>query len=108
MSKKKNIKDEELKNENIVEEKSLDEVEPDLEEKEGYRKASFGEKLSLKFRKKLIASRLHTLILIVFLIVLVWGINIWADSKNLAQIDVTKNHLYSLTRNIKRSTKELK
>lgn len=84
------------------EETSLEKVEPELEESEKYQKASFKEKLSLKFRKKLIASKFRTIVLVIFLFVVVWAINKWADSKNLAQIDVTKNHLYSLTRNFKR------
>ena len=89
------------------EETSLEQVEPELEETEGYKKASFGEKLSLKFRKRLITSRLHTLILVAFLIAVVWGLNIWADSQNLAQIDVTQNHLYSHTQTSKDQLRSL-
>ena len=103
MSKKEKIDNTEIENE----ETSLEQVEPELEETEGYKKASFGEKLSLKFRKRLITNKLHTIILILFLIVVVWGINAWADSKNLAQIDVTQNHLYSLTQTSKDQLKNL-
>ena len=84
MSKKEK---EELNNGELEnQETSLEQIEPDLEEKEGYKKASFGEKLSLRFRKRLIASRLRTFILVVFIIAVIWGINVWSDSKNLAQI----------------------
>ena len=104
MSKKENIENKELNNEN---EEVLNENEPELEETEKYKKASFIEKLSLKFRKKLIISRFNTLIIIVILIALVIGVNVWADSKKLAQIDVTKNHLYSLTDTTKDRLKKL-
>ena len=102
MSKKKKIENEKISNET-----ALEEIEPKLEESESYQKANFGEKLSLKFRKRLIASRIHTWILIIFLIAVVWGVNVWADSKNLAQIDVTQNHLYSLTQVSKDQLKNL-
>lgn len=116
MSKKKKIEDEELLNNeeqrndelNDKEEKSLEEIEPSLEETDGYKKASFGEKISLKFRKKLIASRFNTLVLVVLIIAIFLGVNMWADSKKLAQIDVTKNHLYSLTDTSKDQLKNLK
>ena len=85
----------------------LDVIEPKLEESEEYHKASFGEKISLKFRKKLIANRIYTLILIALITSIIIVINIWADSKNLAQIDVTKNHLYSLTQTSKDQLKNL-
>lgn len=89
------------------EETSLEEIEPKLEETESYQKATFGEKISLRFRKKLIANRIQTLLIVVFLIAVVWAINLWADSKNFAQIDVTKNHLYSLTQTSKDQLKNL-
>lgn len=88
-------------------ETALEEVEPELEETDEYKKASLREKISLKFRKRLITSRFHTLILVAFIIALVWAINIWADTKNLAQIDVTKNHLYSITNMSKDQLKNL-
>ncbi len=114
--KKKNLEKEEIikqedVNEEVIEEvkgeTSLDEIEPELEETESYKKASFREKVSLKFRKKLLANRFHTLILVVLLVAIIVGINIWADSKNLAQIDVTKNKLYSLTDTSKDQLKSL-
>lgn len=89
------------------EETSLEQIEPELEETESYKKASFGEKISLKLRKKLIANRLSTILLVAVLIAIIWGINLWADSKNLAQIDVTENHLYSLTNTSKDQLKSL-
>ena len=97
-------KKEELENQ----ETALERIEPELEESETYKKASFGEKISLKLRKRLIASRFKTFILILFIVIVIWGINIWAESKKLAQIDVTKNHLYSLTETSKDQLKNLK
>lgn len=121
MNKKKKIKEnenleenevikEDVENEEVItsEETALEEVEPELEETEEYKKANLREKISLKFRKRLITSKFHTLVLIVIIIALAVGINIWADSKNLAQIDVTKNHLYSLTDTSKDQLKNLK
>ena len=98
---------EEIKNEELNSETSLDEIEPELEESEVYKKASFKEKVSLKFRKKWLASKLHTLILIVLLVAIFIGLNAWADQMNLAQIDVTKNKLYSLTDTSKDQLKNL-
>jgi len=100
--------DKDKKEELEKEETALEQIEPELEETESYKKASFGEKISLKLRKKVIASRFHTFIVVLFLIIVVWGINVWAESKKLAQIDVTKNHLYSLTETSKDQLKNLK
>ena len=97
-------KKEELENQ----ETALERIEPELEESEAYKKASFGEKISLKLRKRLIASRFKTFILILFIVIVIWGINIWAESKKLAQIDKKKNHLYSLTETSKDQLKNLK
>ena len=107
---KNEIKENETKESDVTldqENTALEKVEPELEETEEYKKASFREKISLKFRKRLITSKFHTLVLIAFIIALVFGINIWADSKNLAQIDLTKNHLYSLTNTSKDQLKNL-
>ena len=93
-------------NEEKKEETALDEI-INTDENQSSKKASFSEKLSLKFRKKLITNKIHTLFLVVFLIALVWGINAWAENKKLAQIDVTKNHLYSLTDTSKDQLKDL-
>ena len=79
-------KKEELENQ----ETALERIEPELEETETYKKASFGEKISLKLRKRLIASRFKTFILILIIVIAIWGINIWAESKKLAQIDAIK------------------
>ena len=116
MSKKKKIEENENLDENEVikeetnnsDETALEEVEPELEETEEYKKANLREKISLKFRKRLITSKFHTLVLVVLIIAITVGINIWADSKKLAQIDVTKNHLYSLTDTSKDQLKNLK
>ena len=105
--KEEKINEKELNEELNKEETSLENIEPELNESEGYKKASFAEKLSLRFRKKLIANRLYTLLLVVLLVAVIWGINAWADSRKLAQIDVTKNHLYSLTQPSKDKLKNL-
>ncbi|MCI8308733.1 MAG: hypothetical protein HFJ45_00625 [Clostridia bacterium] len=94
-----NDKTEELKNknENLESNSNEDEEENNIEDSESYKEASFKEKLSLKFRKRLISSGIHTIILVVFLVLIFFGVNIWAGSRELAQIDVTENHLYSVT-----------
>jgi ABC-2 type transport system permease protein len=85
----------------------VDDDEIELEETEGYKKANFKEKLSLKFRKRLIRDRMHTIVLVIFLLLIFCGVNIWANSKDLAQIDVTENQLYSLTQSSKDQLKNL-
>jgi len=101
MSNKNNEKDnKDLENKESIDEKSLITSDPEdenIEDTEGYINASFKEKLSLKFRKRLISNRMNTFILVLFLIVLFIGVNMFANSKDLAQIDVTENKLYSLT-----------
>lgn len=107
MSKNKKEKKVKEVEEEIKKEEALEKVETETEETDETKKASFGERLSLKFRKKLIASKFRTLVLVVLLVALIVGINMWADSKNLAQIDVTKNKLYSLTNTSKDQLKNL-
>jgi len=101
MSNKNNEKDnKDLENKESIDEKSLITSDPEdenIEDTEWYINASFKEKLSLKFRKRLISNRMNTFILVLFLIVLFIGVNMFANSKDLAQIDVTENKLYSLT-----------
>jgi ABC-2 type transport system permease protein len=89
----------------IIAENNENEIE--LEETESYKNASFKEKLSLKFRKRLIKNRFNTIVLVVFLLLIFAVVNIWANSKDLAQIDVTENKLYTLTQSSKDQLKNL-
>jgi hypothetical protein len=83
------------KEESAVDE--TDESEENFEETESYKKASFKERLSLKFRKRLIVNKMHTLGLVVFLLLIFVFVNYLAQKNDLAQIDVTSEKLYSLT-----------
>ena len=68
---------------------------------------SFKERFSIKFRKRILASRFRTLILVVILVAIFIVLNVWANSKDLAQIDVTESKLYSLTEASKDQLKDL-
>lgn len=97
---KENVEKNYDKKEDEIEENEEDDDEDDednLEQSEVYKNASFKEKLSLKFRKRLIRNGVHTLVLIVILLFAFFGVNRWAEKQNLARIDVTKEKLYSLT-----------
>lgn len=48
-------------------------------------------------KKRFIKDRASTIILIAFLVILFIGINMFFEKKNTAQIDVTEEHLFSLT-----------
>ena len=86
----KRMKDDNLNNENKL-------IENENKEKE----VSLKEKISLKFRKGLISNRLRTLILIACLVIVFVALNLWIQSKDLKQIDVTASKLYSLTQTSK-------
>lgn len=84
-----------MKDDNLNKENKL--IGNENKEKE----ASLKEKISLKFRKALISNRLRTLILIACLIIIFIALNLWIQSKDLKQIDVTASKLYSLTQTSK-------
>ncbi len=64
-------------------------------------KGNFGERFSLKFRKKLVANRARTILLVLVLIVLFITLNAWARTKATAQIDLTENKIYTLSQTSK-------
>ena len=57
----------------------------------------FLEKLSIRFRKKIITSRLLTLIIVLALVSAFVGLNYWVKKLDLAEIDVTSNKIYALS-----------
>ena len=57
----------------------------------------FLEKLSIRFRKKIITSRLLTLIIVLALVSAFVGLNYWVKKLDLAEIDVTSNKIYTLS-----------
>lgn len=64
-------------------------------------KGSFGERFSLKFRKKLVANKVRTILLVLILIVLFITLNAWARSRATAQIDLTESKIYTLSQTSK-------
>lgn len=60
-------------------------------------KGSFKERMSLKYRKKFIANKARTWLLVVTLVALFIAINLWAKNQVTAQIDVTENKIYTLS-----------
>ena len=65
------------------------------------------EKFSLKMRKILIANRLLTLLLVVVLIGAFIGLNVWINTLDLPEIDVTANKIYTLSEESKEAIKSL-
>ena len=57
----------------------------------------FSEKLSLKFRKMIIVSKLLTFIVVILLISAFVGLNVWVDKLELQDYDVTANKIYTLS-----------
>ena len=57
----------------------------------------FLEKFSIKFRKKIITSRLLTLLIVLALICAFIGLNYWVKKLDLPEIDVTSNKIYTLS-----------
>lgn len=83
-------------------EESLDKVENINE-----RKTTLFEKFSLKIRKNLITNNSKTMLLIIIIILAFISLNLWANTKDLAQIDITENKLYSLTDVSKEALKDI-
>lgn len=60
------------------------------------------EPLSLRIKKKWVKSKPTTILLVLILIATFMALNLWIQSIDLAQIDVTENKIYSLTENSKK------
>lgn len=60
-------------------------------------KTTFKEKLSLKFRKSWIVSKSVTILLILILFAVYILINLWTQSLELPEIDITENKIYTLS-----------
>lgn len=67
----------------------------------------FTEKISLKIRKNIIVSKLFTFLIVVLLICAFIGLNVWVQSLDLPQIDVTANKIYTLSDSSKDVLKEI-
>ena len=67
----------------------------------------FLEKLSVKFRKKVITSRLLTLVIVLALVATFVGLNYWIKKLDLPQIDVTSNKIYTLSEESKNALQTL-
>ncbi len=60
-------------------------------------KTTLREKISLKFRKTWIANKTITILLVLILFAAYICINLWAQSTDLPEIDVTENKIYTLS-----------
>lgn len=65
-------------------------------------KIKFSEKLSLKFRKRVLTSRVETFFIVAILVMAYIALNLWASKTELPQIDVTENQLYTITESTKK------
>lgn len=70
-------------------------------------KVKFSEKFSLKVRKTIIVSKMLTILIVIALISAFVGLNIWVQSLELPEIDVTANKLYTLSDASKEALKDI-
>ncbi len=63
----------------------------------------FSEKFSLRFRKIMMTSKLLTLLIVLLLVAAFVGLNVWVQSLELPQIDVTANQIYTLSDSSKKA-----
>ncbi len=61
--------------------------------------------LVYKFKRNFMTNDVRTILIILILIGIFLGVNLWVRSLNLAQIDITQNKLYSLTNTSKNAIK---
>lgn len=88
----------------MKEKKEKKEKEPKVKltkEEKKEQKGNFGERFSLKFRRKLIANRARTWLLVIVLIAVFIALNAWARTKATAQIDLTESKIYTLSQTSK-------
>ena len=71
------------------------------------REVSFGEKISLKFRKGFIGNKTKTILLVLIILLAFISINMWAQKQDLAQLDITENKIYTLTQTSKDAIKDI-
>lgn len=67
----------------------------------------FSEKFSLKMRKIFISSRWLTLLLVLVLIGAFVGLNVWVNTLELPEIDVTANKIYTLSETSKKALESI-
>ena len=68
---------------------------------------NFKEKLIIKFKQNWIRNNVMTILLIAILVTVFIALNLWIQSIDLAQIDVTENKIYSLTDDSKEMLKNI-
>ena len=68
---------------------------------------NFKEKLIIKFKQNWIRNNVMTILLIAILVTVFIALNLWVQSVDLAQIDVTENKIYSLTDDSKEMLKNI-
>ncbi len=93
----KDKKDKNIKNDKKSKEPKVKLTKQEKKEQKG----NFGERFSLKFRRRLIANKARTWLLILVLIVIFVLLNIWAGTKATSQIDLTESKVYTLSQTSK-------
>ena len=83
------------KNTNINENKKKEKIKKEYPKLDSIKK-KVGE-LAYKFKKNFMTNDTRTVLIVLILLGLFIGINLWVKSLNLAQLDVTNDKLYSLT-----------
>lgn len=68
---------------------------------------NFKEKFIIKFKQKWIRNNVMTILLVAILLSVFVALNLWVQSIDLAQIDVTENKIYSLTDESKEMLKNI-
>lgn len=67
----------------------------------------FSEKFSLKIRKTIIVSKMLTILIVLVLIAAFIGLNLWINSLDLPEIDVTANKIYTLSDESKKALESI-
>lgn len=77
------------------------------EKKNNENKVKFGEKLSLGIRKKWLVNGSKTLLIVAILFAAYIALNLWVDTLDLPQIDVTQNKIYTISETTKKAIADI-
>lgn len=71
------------------------------------RKTTLSENISLKIRKGFFTNKTKTFLLIIIVVLAFIALNMWAQTKDLAQIDLTESKIYTLSQASKDAIKDI-
>ena len=77
------------------------------EKKNNENKVKFSEKLSLGIRKKWLVNGSKTLLIVAILFAAYIALNLWVDTLDLPQIDVTQNKIYTISETTKKAIADI-